>query len=192
MVKAMREASAQSYDAHVHPDARKFVRSKVDFCGVLLDRKGAALSDCTIKNLSAVGAQVLLPNSQSIPENLYLLDITNDLAYEARIAWWRPHRAGLAFQTEYPLGDTVPQHLAFLNRAALNAKMAREQPQSTRGGSRSDGIESVGAIENSSAHPTPVNHPELNLTEIVSRLEAENASLRRMLLEQLKKSQDEQ
>ena len=87
----------------MHADARKFKRTKVTFRGKLLDVNGPPICDCTICDLSMVGAKVILRSTQPIPEQFYLLDITNEIAYHARTAWWRPELAGLAFQKIFDL-----------------------------------------------------------------------------------------
>ncbi len=179
----MREASALSYQAQEHPDARKFARSRIDFRGVVLDCEGAPLTDCTIKDLSVIGAQVMLPTSQPIPERVYLIDVTNDLGYDARVAWWRPYRAGLAFQKEYALGEGAPEHLEFLNRVVTDTKLALVESHMAEGKSLADAVRLAGLSGATYARLAAEYARDQNLAETVWRLNSENASLRKLLLE---------
>ena len=167
----------------VHADPRKFERTKVTFRGKILDATGAPICDCTICDLSIVGAKVILTSSQPIPEQFYLLDITNEIAYDARTAWWRPELAGLAFQKILELGESLPEHLEFLNHAVLDAKFEHVEQLTAQGNSLIDAVRLAGMTEESYARGSAEKSSDNNLIEAVWRLEAENSALRKLLSE---------
>lgn len=177
---------SQDFDAEkmpekVHADPRKFERTKVTFRGKILDTTGAPICDCTICDLSIVGAKLILRSSQPIPEQFYLLDITNEIAYDARTAWWRPELAGLAFQKILELGESLPEHLEFLNSALLDAKFEHVEQLTAEGNSLIDAVRLAGMTEESYARASAEISKENNLVQAIWRLEAENAALRKLL-----------
>ena len=164
-----------------HPDPRKFARAQVTFRGKILDKSGVQICDCTICDLSLVGARVILRSTQPIPEQFYLLDVTNEIAYDARAAWWRPELAGLAFQKIFELDERLPQHLDFLNRALLDAKFEHVDRLIAEGNSLIDSVRMAGMTEEAYARGWAEKSKENNLMERLLQLEAENAALRRLL-----------
>src|SRR3569623_616483 len=53
--------------------------------------------DCTIVDVSSTGARLRLPDGTFLAEPLWLIDLTHGLAFKARLAWRRAHKAGLEF-----------------------------------------------------------------------------------------------
>jgi hypothetical protein len=179
---------SQDFDAKnmtepARADPRKFERAKVTFRGKILDATGTPICDCTICDLSIVGAKVKLDSSQPIPEQFYLLDITNEIAYDARTAWWRPELAGLAFQKILELGESLPEHLEFLNLAILDAKFEHVEQLTAQGVSLIDAVRLAGMTEESYARGSAEKSGKNSLVETICRLEAENAALRKLLNE---------
>ncbi|HEY9219136.1 MAG TPA: hypothetical protein VIO94_13890 [Phenylobacterium sp.] len=64
----------------------------------------AAISaDCTIRDLSADGAQLRLSSAQPIPQTFSLIHVTEGVAYEASLAWRRGDLAGVKFSASHDL-----------------------------------------------------------------------------------------
>src|SRR5215468_4994206 len=62
-------------------DARKFERKRAPMSAKLTDLKGQLVIECTVRDVSTVGAQVALPSGQPIPDKVFLIDLTNRVAY---------------------------------------------------------------------------------------------------------------
>ena len=172
----------------VQADPRRFKRANVTFRGKIFDLSGPPICDCTICDLSMVGAKVILHFTQPIPEQFYLLDVTNEIAYHARTAWWRPELAGLAFQKIFDLGTDLPENLEFLNRALLDAKFEHIDKLVLDGYSLIDSVRMAGMTEEAYARSSAEKSKGNSLVEKVLQLEAENAALRRLLSESPKPS----
>ena len=86
-------------------------------------------ADCTIRNLSANGAKIELPEVHTAPPRFVLLNFAAGLAYEAILKWRRGNMAGMAFEATHTLETTTEPRLA----------PVREQWLALRGGFSSKG-----------------------------------------------------
>jgi hypothetical protein len=91
---------------------------------VLCDAKGEAVWECTIRDMHAEGAAVSL-GKLTVGTRVFLLDVGNNAAHEARVAWSRDNRSGLAFTRSYRMGLGLPPPLKFLFRLQFEAKLAQ-------------------------------------------------------------------
>lgn len=169
--------------AQLPKDPRKFARSKVSYSGKVLDTDGQAITDCVISDLSMVGARIDLSNNHPLPETVYLVDVTNEIGYEACIAWWRPKMAGLAFQAVYELGESLPERLQFLNSALIEDKLQKVEQQISRGASLLEAVHSAGLTKQAYIHARSEKLREDTLIESLWRLEIENMTLKKLLEE---------
>lgn len=164
-------------------DARKFERKRIPLKSRMLDMNGDVLTDCTIVDLSVVGAQVSLPTTDSIPDRVYIVELTNRVAYEARVAWWRPSAAGLAFQEVYKLDEDVPEQLDFLKEALIEAKLEQVDELTAAGTSLADALKTAGVSGVAYARWNSERAQGNGIAQRLWQLEAENASLRKLLVE---------
>jgi hypothetical protein len=162
-------------------EARKFARSYVHVAARLAGRGGVFLGDCTIRDLSLVGAQIIRPAGMTIPEELYLVDLANRIGYHARLVWWRPGAAGLAFQATYPIDDSLPKELAFLRRLLIDAKLKEVDALTASGHSLADAVEKAGLSREAYARWSGEQASDGGMTKRLWQLEAENAALRKMM-----------
>ena len=98
-------------------------RSKVRFSAVIVGEHGENGIDCTIRDLSAKGAQVEFTGAFRHEAGVYLLDTYNEMVHLASVAWTDTDRAGLAFLRTYSLKLTLPHRLEFLGRLLIEGKL---------------------------------------------------------------------
>jgi hypothetical protein len=105
-------------------DRRRLPRStRVLFSGVIVDLKGKAVLDCTIRDLSVDGAQVSVSKELVVNSEVYVVDAHNRAAHRSRVAWSARDRAGLSFLATIDLSRTLPPELDFLKRILLETKL---------------------------------------------------------------------
>ena len=180
--QSLAEAPAQT------PDARKFARKRIPLSAKMLDLAGKTAIDCTIQDMSLVGAQVSLPTAQPIPEAVYLIDVTNCVAYKANVAWWRPHLAGFAFQERYPLDEDTDKRPAFLKRVWVEAKLEQVDSLTAHGRSLPEAVQMAGLSGTAYAQLNSERAHDSDLILRLWKLETENAALRQMVAELTGKS----
>jgi hypothetical protein len=77
-------------------ERRKHPRARV--------RKGAKLVlgsesviDCVVRNLTNIGARVVVPNTTTLPERFHLTFDGGRTSYPCKVVWRRPNEMGLEF-----------------------------------------------------------------------------------------------
>ena len=75
---------------------------------------GRQVFDCTIRNLSKGGARITLPIGQTIPKNIFLIQLRDRLVCEAAIVWRKDGEAGLSFARIMQLSELTDSKLAYL------------------------------------------------------------------------------
>jgi hypothetical protein len=170
---------------HLPPDPRKFARSKVSFSGKVVSQDGQPIANCTISDLSIVGAKIDLSDTRPLPEIIYLVDVTNEIGYEAHVAWWRPKMAGLAFQAIHDLGEALPDALQFLNSAVRDSKLQKVEELISQGDGLLEAVHSAGFSKQAYIHARTEALQESTLIESLWRLETENTTLKKLLEDKL-------
>ena len=164
-------------------DARKFERRRAPMGAKLTDLKGQFVIDCTVRDISVVGAQVALPSGQPIPEKVFLVDLTNRVAYKCHVPWWRPQSAGLAFQEMHKLDEDVPPQIAFLKEILIDSKLKEVDALTAKGRTLSDAVEIAGMSGAMYIKWSSERIREADLMERLWKLEVENMSLRKLVAE---------
>jgi hypothetical protein len=164
-------------------DARKFERRRVPLAAKLTDLKGQFVIDCTVRDISVVGAQVAIPNGKPIPDKVFLVDLKNRVAYMAHVPWWRPQSAGLAFQETYRLDGDLPAQLSFLKEILIESKLKEVEALTATGRSLTDAVEIAGITGAMYVKWSSERAGESDLMERLWKLEAENLSLRKLVSE---------
>ncbi len=91
-------------------------RTRTCLAGTLVYKDGAFTSACTIRNISAGGAQVMLAKGATLPLNVYLIVVNHCVVHEARIVW-RNHPAwGMKFVNTYEIGGEMSHNLQYLRK----------------------------------------------------------------------------
>ena len=100
-------------------EQRKAPRKKVLLTGKIISGAGAHVMDCTIRDLSATGARITLAQGRSVPQDAYLLDMVNRVAYEAVLVSERAGGFGLKFKKTLRLAEINAPELRYLKRIWL-------------------------------------------------------------------------
>ena len=88
-------------------------------------QNGEQVFDCTIRNLSKGGAHITLPGDQSIPQQVFLINMRDRLVYESTVVWQKDGAAGLSFLRVLQLGELADAELAYLQKLWLERAAAR-------------------------------------------------------------------
>ena len=102
-------------------ELRQAARKKVLLTGKIIWGEGAHILDCSILDVSATGARVVLKTHQIVPETVFLLDMANRMAHEATVVSQRPDGFGLKFLKSQKLADVTAPELRYLKRIYLDA-----------------------------------------------------------------------
>jgi len=102
-------------------------RKRVLLGGVIADPESQQGLDCTIRDISAGGAQVDVKKELSLGGDMYFLDLRNHVAHVAKVAWNRSNRSGLSFIRSYELDAPLPPQMTFLKRLFLEATLRQVQ-----------------------------------------------------------------
>jgi hypothetical protein len=113
------EPAGQSSETGGGIEQRKSPRKQVMLTSKLVYGSGAYVLDCTIRDISTTGAFVTLAHRDSIPSEVYLLDLANRIAYHASVVSQRAAGYGLKFLKTYPLAQVSAPELRYLKRIWL-------------------------------------------------------------------------
>lgn len=78
-------------------------RKRVLFNALVTTDRGASHVRCTIRDISDTGARIGIARNVELPAIVHLVDVPNQIAYEAAIVWRRAPLYGLAFIQSLPL-----------------------------------------------------------------------------------------
>ncbi len=92
------------------PRRRSFLRGKIVY-----DDGGHSV-DCTIRDVSATGARVSLPDGQGVPKQFFLLDMKNRVAHEVEVRWRAGAEIGVQSLRSFSLDTELPREFRFLQR----------------------------------------------------------------------------
>jgi PilZ domain len=95
-------------------------RKRVLLAGMVTYANGAHSFDCTIRNLSETGAQVVIGKNAQFPSDFYLINIRDRVVYDAKVVWNKGSEIGVQFQKVRPLSDITDSSLGFLRRLWLS------------------------------------------------------------------------
>jgi hypothetical protein len=98
--------------------------------GVVTFADGAHSFRCTIRNFSADGARITLPDDRLLPPRLYLINLNERAAYEALTVWKRDGEAGVALLDRLPLAELSDPKLSYLDKL-WQGSMPRLAPTDT-------------------------------------------------------------
>jgi hypothetical protein len=99
-------------------------RKRVLLAAMVTYADGARSFDCTIRNVSETGAQILMGKNAQFPSEFYLINIRDRVAYDAKVMWNNGIEVGVQFKKTYPLSDITDPSMSFLKRLWLS-KAAR-------------------------------------------------------------------
>ncbi|WP_293680812.1 PilZ domain-containing protein [uncultured Phenylobacterium sp.] len=96
-----------------HHERRAEPRKSVNASARLFHGATLALwADCTIRDLSTIGAKIELPELHVAPPRFVLLNFAAGVAYEAVLKWRRGNMAGTSFEAVHALETATEPRLA--------------------------------------------------------------------------------
>jgi len=97
-------------------DRRTASRSHTILKGKLSYRHGTYTLDCTIRDKSETGARIRIPSGHMIPDELYLVDLLNRVAYKSSVIWRKADgNIGLHFDETHDLSRAASDDLRHLS-----------------------------------------------------------------------------
>ena len=79
-------------------EKRRFPRHRTLKSGKIVVQSGRSVIDCTVRNLSAGGALLLVRSLAAIPEKFDLVLESSGEHHVCRVAWRGPDRLGVEFR----------------------------------------------------------------------------------------------
>lgn len=83
--------------------------------------RGNTFLDCTIVDISEIGARVRLVAEAKVPQRLYVVRPLQRIAHEARVVWSRSEFLGLQFTRDHDLRRPTTPELDALRQACADA-----------------------------------------------------------------------
>jgi hypothetical protein len=73
-------------------------------------------ADCCIRDLTPLGAKVMMPPNQTSPEEFFLIVVRDGLAHRSRTRWSNDREAGVTFEDTHDFAGPVPAYLQPMRR----------------------------------------------------------------------------
>jgi len=101
-------------------EQRIYGRRRVKLPGKIVFGNGSFALDCTIRDLSASGARIAVPNPDELPEQFILIEPKNFFAFYVSVEWHRSNLVGLSFDKTISLEGNLgsPHQLLRMHAAA--------------------------------------------------------------------------
>jgi len=94
-------------------ERRQSSRKRVLLGGLIAARNGAQTWNCSVKDLSELGARIRLAAGQVIPARCMLIDLRDAIVYHATVSWIRSPMCGLKLSEAYKLEGLSDRKLQF-------------------------------------------------------------------------------
>ncbi len=109
-------AGTDNRDLPLVPERRPQRRTRVLLGALIVYHDGAQHFDCMMRDLTSVGARIALPRNQPMPSLVYLINMRDRTAHEAKVAWNSGKAAGLSFLNSFPLSEITDPKLSYLKQ----------------------------------------------------------------------------
>lgn len=97
-------------------DQRSSARRRVILGGIIINADGTQTWDCTVRNISDVGALIRLASDQAIPTHCLLVNLRDAVAHDVTVEWMRPPNFGLKFLESHKLENQSRPNLQLAQR----------------------------------------------------------------------------
>ena len=94
-------------ELRAEPRKRTLLGAKV------VSRDGIYSCDCTIREISASGARIIISNAVIMASPFFLIDHQSQIMFEAKIIWRNATHAGLKFLERHPLNNVERLKMRF-------------------------------------------------------------------------------
>jgi hypothetical protein len=106
------------------PERRRQPRQRSLLRGKLFFNNRLNVVDCTIRDMSDLGARVVHSEAVAIPDDLELYIPQKDQTFNVRVVWRRGQEAGVAFQAGAESNSTLDPNEIAQRFARLEAEVA--------------------------------------------------------------------
>ena len=89
--------------------SRRTGRKRALLTGRIASRDGLFVFECTLRNLSAEGAQIVLKPAQYPPAHMFLVYSRTPHAFEAELTWTKAPHFGVKFLRTLELSELPPE-----------------------------------------------------------------------------------
>ena len=97
-------------------ERRPIPRRRVLLGGVATYENGTYTLKCQIRDLNEKGARIVLAAGQNLPDELYLVNMRDNMAHKARLVWRKGNEAGLQFITSEDIRRITDPSLKYLSQ----------------------------------------------------------------------------
>lgn len=87
--------------------------------GILSHPRGQFSYRCVLRDISEIGARVVLPSGSPLANRMYVVHFTAETAYDSDVIWFDGNEAGLAFRRALSLRRLKHPELVFLRKLWL-------------------------------------------------------------------------
>lgn len=102
-------------------DTRAALRHRVLLGGKIAYGDGAYSLDCSIRDLSALGARLGIRGATVLPKTFYLIELRKGVAYDCEVVWRNATQTGVKFREIFMLTDIADPKLQYLRRLYVEA-----------------------------------------------------------------------
>ena len=95
-------------------------RQRTLLSGIVTYANGAHSFNCTIRDLSEIGARIVVGRNSLFPSNFYLINVRDRVVYEVKLIWNDGKEAGVTFKATIPLTAITDPALGYLKRLWLS------------------------------------------------------------------------
>jgi hypothetical protein len=97
-------------------ERRPFVRKRVLLGGVAVHPLRRNGTNCQVRDITETGARITIPHAVNLPDQLHLIIVREQVAYDARVIWRKGEEAGISFSRAIDLRAESDPSLAHLAR----------------------------------------------------------------------------
>ena len=97
-------------------ERRPIPRRRVLLGAVATYEDGAYTLKCQIRDLNEKGARIVVPSTQKLPEDLYLVIARDHMVHKATLVWRKGDEAGLQFITSEDIRGITDPNLKYLSK----------------------------------------------------------------------------
>ena len=102
-------------------DSRAASRQRVLLGGKIVYGDGTYSLDCSIRDVSALGARLGIRGATVLPKNFHLLDLRKGVAYDCEVVWRNASLTGVKFHDTFMLAEAKDGKHAHLRRLYVEA-----------------------------------------------------------------------
>lgn len=75
-------------------------RQRVMKAAKIISMDRSTMTDCSVKNVSATGAQIMVENQSVVPREFYFFQVKDNQMCSAKVVWRRENLVGIHFTSD--------------------------------------------------------------------------------------------